>query len=188
MNLFLDTSNNKLIIILEKNNKVIDTLFLDNQIRVSDTVMNELIIFLNKNNLTIKEIENLYAIKGPGSYTGVRVAITIVKTLKTLNEKFNVFTLSSLAFQAGNNKAISILDARGAKIYLGIYDGGKNIIEDQLLPFEYLEDFQKQFLDFSLVTDYKDIDFEKCYFETKSLFVEIKDLKDIKPLYIKSFI
>ncbi|ALD66076.1 tRNA (adenosine(37)-N6)-threonylcarbamoyltransferase complex dimerization subunit type 1 TsaB [Spiroplasma cantharicola] len=188
MNLFLDTSNNKLIIILEKNNEIIDSFFLDNQIRISDITINELNNLLKNNRLTIKDIDNLYVIKGPGSYTGVRVGITIVKTLKTLNNKFKIYVLSSLAFQASTKKVISILDAKGKNIYLGIYDKGKNIIEDQLVPLEYLKDFEQQFLNFRLVEDYKEIDFKECYLQTKIFFQEIKEIKDIKPLYIKSFI
>ncbi|QHX36408.1 tRNA (adenosine(37)-N6)-threonylcarbamoyltransferase complex dimerization subunit type 1 TsaB [Spiroplasma sp. BIUS-1] len=188
MNLFIDTSNNKLIFILEKDNKIIDSFFLDNQIRISDIALEELQKFLNKNNLTIHDIKSLYATKGPGSYTGVRVAITIIKTLKTVNEKFKVFLLSSLAYQASNKKTISILDAKGSKIYIGIYQEAKNIIEDQIIPLDYLEEFEKQFKDFNVVKDYKDIDFKECFLLTKDSFQEIKNVEDIKPLYIKHFI
>ncbi|AUM62409.1 tRNA (adenosine(37)-N6)-threonylcarbamoyltransferase complex dimerization subunit type 1 TsaB [Spiroplasma monobiae] len=188
MNLFLDTSNNKLILILENNNEIVDSLFLDNQLRISDIALDELQKFLSKNNITIHEVENLYATKGPGSYTGVRVAITIIKTLKTINNSFKVYLISSLAFQSSNKKAISILDAKGGKIYLGIYKKGQNIIEDQLIPSEYLVDFQNQFFDHELIKDYSEVDFENAYLNNKNNFKEVTKIEDIKPLYIKHFI
>ena len=69
---------------------------------------------------------------GPGSYTGVRVALTIAKTLNaTMNIK--VKTVSSLKAMAGMKKAISILDARSHKLFLGIYNEGKVIVDDCLI-------------------------------------------------------
>ncbi|WP_338985352.1 tRNA (adenosine(37)-N6)-threonylcarbamoyltransferase complex dimerization subunit type 1 TsaB [Spiroplasma endosymbiont of Diplazon laetatorius] len=188
MNLFLDTSNNKLIFILEKDNKIVDSLFIDNQIRISDIALEELTKFLNKNNLTIHEIKCLYATKGPGSYTGVRVAITIIKTLKTINNSFEVFLISSLAFQASNKKCISLIDAKGNKFYMGVYDQGTNIIEDQLIPAEYLDEFKNQFKDFEEIKDYNNVEFEKSFLNLKEHFNGVEKITDINPLYIKHFI
>ena len=68
----------------------------------------------------------------------VRVALTIAKTLNaTMNIK--VKTVSSLKAMAGMKKAISILDARSHKLFLGIYNEGKVIVDDCLINIDEFE-------------------------------------------------
>ncbi|AHI52544.1 tRNA (adenosine(37)-N6)-threonylcarbamoyltransferase complex dimerization subunit type 1 TsaB [Spiroplasma culicicola] len=188
MNLFIDTSNNKLIIILEQNNQIIDHLFLDNQTRISDIALEKLHDFLKQNNLTIKDIKDFYLTVGPGSYTGVRVAVTIIKTLKTIDNSINVYTISSLAFQAGAKSAISLLDARGNKFYMGIYKNKECIIVDQLIPTDYLENFTDEFQGFDVLKDYNGIDFNENFLNLKANFKLVNDIEEIEPQYIKHFI
>ncbi len=188
MNLFMDTSNNTLILILEQENKIVDSLYLQNQNKISDIALEELQKILQKNGLNLKDITNIYLTKGPGSYTGVRVAVTIAKTLKTINNSFKVYLISSLFFQAGLDSAVSILDAKGGKVYIGIYDNGICIIQDQLIPLEILEDFIENFQKFVIKKDYLDLDYVSSYLKLKHLFEEATDVEQIEPLYIKSFI
>lgn len=188
MNLFMDTSNNKLILILEEKTNIIDILIVENAKKISDHIISDLQNFLLKHNLTIKDTKKLYVINGPGSYTGVRLGITIAKTLKTINPEYEVYTLSSLHYQAGLKKAISLIDARGEKLYLGIYENGKQIIVDQLIISEYLDEFAKQFADFEILKDYKEIDFKKNFLDLKPFFKLEKNLEEINPVYIKDFI
>ncbi|QGS51622.1 tRNA (adenosine(37)-N6)-threonylcarbamoyltransferase complex dimerization subunit type 1 TsaB [Spiroplasma tabanidicola] len=188
MNLFIDTSNNNLILILEKDNNVIDSFVEKNQTRLSDIVLIEINKLLKKHDLTLRNIEKFYITKGPGSYTGVRLAITIVKTLKTVNNSFRVYAISSLAYQAGSSDCVSLLDAKGQKSYVGVYQNKRNIIVDQLLPDEYICDFCKNYKDFALIKDYYEIDFVKNYLDLKEKFELIEDIDNLEPVYIKNFI
>ncbi|WP_339022599.1 tRNA (adenosine(37)-N6)-threonylcarbamoyltransferase complex dimerization subunit type 1 TsaB [Spiroplasma endosymbiont of Crioceris asparagi] len=189
-NLFIDTTNFKVILILEKDNEVLDKLFLENEKRISDHISNTINQLLKKHNLTLKDLNNIYLAKGPGSYTGVRVGVAFSKTLMILNKKIKVFSISSLVFQAGVNKVISTLDAKGEKVYFGIYENGKNLIPDQILEFSQFEMIAQKFANFEIVKDYQNIDFEKNYFDLKNnnSFIEEKDIKTFNPIYIKSFI
>ncbi|AGR40873.1 tRNA (adenosine(37)-N6)-threonylcarbamoyltransferase complex dimerization subunit type 1 TsaB [Spiroplasma taiwanense] len=188
MNFFIDTSNTKLVLILEHNNIIIDSLIMENQFKVSDIVFTEIEKFLQKNNLTLKNLKNLYTTRGPGSYTGIRVAITILKTLKLINPFYNIFLISSLAFQAELNDSISILDAKGNKSYIGIYSKGENIILDQLVPNELIEEFKQQFPNYQVKKDYENINFEQYFLKLKNYFKNIENIENIEPLYIKHFI
>ncbi|ASP28651.1 tRNA (adenosine(37)-N6)-threonylcarbamoyltransferase complex dimerization subunit type 1 TsaB [Spiroplasma corruscae] len=188
MNLFIDTTNTKLILILEKDNMIIDSLFLDNQLRISDILVEEVSLLLNKNKYKLDEINSFYIINGPGSYTGVRLGVTFSKTIKTINNKVNVFILSSLAYQAGLNKCISVIDAKGGKIYIGVYENANNIIIDQIVNTEDLNDFAKDLKDFKIVKDYENIDYLNNYIKLKDKFKLIEDIEQLNPLYIKHFI
>ncbi|KNG79337.1 tRNA (adenosine(37)-N6)-threonylcarbamoyltransferase complex dimerization subunit type 1 TsaB [Mycoplasma sp. HU2014] len=187
MNLFIDTTNWKLVYILEKDNKIIDRLIIDNNKKISDVAIEKLKDFLTNNQLTIKDIDSFYLTKGPGSYTGVRVGLTIVKTIKVLNNNIKVYLIDSLMFQAGKNKAISILDARGNKYYFAVYDQFKILEDIQLIESDQLDFYIKKYSNFKLIKDYE-IDFANTYLETKEMFELVDDVNNINPLYVKGFI
>ncbi|ARU92155.1 glycoprotease [Spiroplasma clarkii] len=188
MNLFIDTTNGCLVLVLENNNQVIDTKIIKDLIKISDVSVEEVKTLLTKNHLTIKDIHKLYVTLGPGSYTGVRVGVSIVKTLKAIDDCFEVYTISSLHYQAGLKNAISLLDAKGQKYYLGIYENGKNIICDQVILEEYIEDFTEQFSTFEILKDYQELDFVNNYLDLKSEFQLQTNINDIEPIYIKSYV
>ncbi|AKU80202.1 tRNA (adenosine(37)-N6)-threonylcarbamoyltransferase complex dimerization subunit type 1 TsaB [Spiroplasma turonicum] len=188
MNLFIDTTNNKLLLILENNDNVIDYLVLDNQNRISDILIETIDSFLVKNKIDISLIESFYITIGPGSYTGVRLGVTFTKTIKTFNNNINVYMISSLAFQAGFGKSLSIIDAKGNKYYVGVYDKAKNIIVDQLLTSEVLEEFKKSFKDYDIIKDYENIDYVKNYINLKPFFKLANSIDEVNPLYIKHYI
>ncbi|WP_031543334.1 tRNA (adenosine(37)-N6)-threonylcarbamoyltransferase complex dimerization subunit type 1 TsaB [Mesoplasma photuris] len=188
MNLFIDTSNWNFVIILEKNNQIIDKKIILNTKKISDIAMDEISNLLNQNSLTIKNIENIYVTKGPGSYTGVRIGLTIAKTLKSIDKKYNIFLISSLKYQAMNEKVISIFDARGNKSYIGIYDQGISVIEETILSNEDIQNIVDQYSDFEIIKDYVNFDFVQAYLKVKDSFDEVKNVDDINPVYIKNFI
>jgi tRNA threonylcarbamoyladenosine biosynthesis protein TsaB len=62
--------------------------------------------------------------KGPGSFTGVRIACGVAQGL-ALGSNLNVVgvcTLQALAKVSGHNKVIAALDARMGEIYLAVYE------------------------------------------------------------------
>ncbi|SDK13875.1 tRNA (adenosine(37)-N6)-threonylcarbamoyltransferase complex dimerization subunit type 1 TsaB [Alkalibacterium thalassium] len=73
-----------------------------------------------------KDIERVVVARGPGSYTGVRIGVTVAKTLAySLNAE--LVGLSSLHILAGNGERVPdsfivpVFDARRGNIYTGLY-------------------------------------------------------------------
>lgn len=68
---------------------------------------------------------DLYAVgKGPGSFTGLRIGMTTVKTMAQVFKKdiIGISTLEALAYSvASSKKIVPLLDARGGRVYYGIY-------------------------------------------------------------------
>jgi len=83
--LYIDTHYINLVIALYKDNKVIAKKELSSNKHSSYTVptINDI---LKEKNITIKELNEVIVINGPGSFTGVRIGILLAKILGyTLN-------------------------------------------------------------------------------------------------------
>lgn len=84
---------------------------------------------LKTSNLNISNIDTFLVTNGPGSFTGTRIGVTTIKGL-TVSNNSNIFAFSSLeimayacySLQNTTNNIVSILDAKGGRIYYGIYE------------------------------------------------------------------
>jgi tRNA threonylcarbamoyladenosine biosynthesis protein TsaB len=98
------------------------------------------------------ELDRIIVAKGPGSYTGVRIGVTVAKTLAwTLNKELvGVSSLEVLA-QCGryfNGVVIPIFDARRTQVFTGMYksDGKFSVLqeEEQIILIKDLLDRLKE--------------------------------------------
>ena len=85
---------------------------------------------LKENNIECQDLSEILVVNGPGSFTGIRLGVTIAKTLAyTLN--IPIKTISSIeAISASikdDNKIITISDTKGK--YLGIFENNKLVNE-----------------------------------------------------------
>ena len=127
--IIMDSANKYLVVALYEDEKCLASLQEEGNRKQSEYAIVYLQKLLQENHLKMSDFDEMVITIGPGSYTGVRVALTIAKTLNaTMNIK--VKTVSSLKAMAGMKKAISILDARSHKLFLGIYNEGKVIVDD----------------------------------------------------------
>ena len=148
----MDSANKYLVVALYENQKCLASLQEEGNRKQSEYAIVYLQKLLQENHLKMSDFDEMVITIGPGSYTGVRVALTIAKTLNaTMNIK--VKTVSSLKAMAGMKKAISILDARSHKLFLGIYNEGKVIVDDCLINIDEFENYQKQYTDYEIVGD-----------------------------------
>ena len=95
---------------------------------------------INKN---LIDIDKIFVVNGPGSFTGVRIGVTIGKTIAWALKK-DIVTISSLEFMAttkvDTNYIVPIIDARRGNLFAGIYDKNLNIIkDDKLINLEELK-------------------------------------------------
>ena len=94
-------------------------------------------------NKKIEDIDKIFVVNGPGSFTGIRIGVTIGKTIAWALKK-EIVTISSLEFMAttdaGTKYIVPIIDARRGNVFSGIYDKDLNIIkEDKLINLENLK-------------------------------------------------
>ena len=91
-------------------------------------------------NLTLNDIDKVFVCNGPGSFTGIRVGVTIAKTIGwALNkEVVPISTLELMATTKTNKKYIvPMIDARRGNVFAGIYDNDLNLVkEDKLVNLQ----------------------------------------------------
>ena len=132
MILFIDT-HDELITIALKNKENLFIKTQESEYSHSIYTMPMIESIFKENNLEIKDLEKVIVINGPGSFTGIRIGLSIAKTLAyALNIKIN--TISSLtAYLLSNNtnnaKKAVIEDNKG--FYVSVFDKDNNVIVEE---------------------------------------------------------
>ncbi len=120
---------------------------------LSKYALYEISEMLKKVNINPTEVDKIIVVNGPGSFTGIRVGMTIAKIYAyTLKKK--IISISSLdAMQisiSSNNLIVPVIDARRGFVYAGIYQDNKELLKKQYIKFEDLLDklnnYQKEYI------------------------------------------
>ncbi len=174
--LLIDTCTDKAILVLYKDGLVLE--IMEEESRHHSNHIVSMIAKITRNNkIVVNDLKEIICVNGPGSFTGVRIGVTIAKSLAyTIN--IPIKTISSLMVKAINsdNKNVCLSDINGK--YIGLFDNDNNFKEDMF----YLNNDDLNKIKYSLAEEV-DIDYNKVY-------KKIKDLKPIichsvKALYIK---
>ncbi len=86
---------------------------------------------LRRNRVKLEDLDEIIIGTGPGSYTGLRIAVMVGKML-AYTKHITLRTVSSLFFMTSGyeGKVIAAMDARRGFIFCGIYDNGEILLED----------------------------------------------------------
>ncbi|WLR42152.1 tRNA (adenosine(37)-N6)-threonylcarbamoyltransferase complex dimerization subunit type 1 TsaB [Bacillus carboniphilus] len=123
--LAIDTSNETLGVAISKDKKIIaesiTTVKKNHSVRAMPTIVQ----LLADCDIHPKQLDRIVVAKGPGSYTGVRIGMTIAKTM-AWSLKIPIVAVSSLQVMAMNGhffkgKLSPLLDARRGNVYTGLY-------------------------------------------------------------------
>lgn len=131
--LFIDSSRKSLSIALANENKLLFVSNVNSYSKHSNYLMSEIESNLEKTHISINDIDNIVVLNGPGSFTGIRVGVTIAKTLAwALNKKLYLLNnLETIKADTQNEIVISIIYDKNASSYVGIYSNDSKI-EDYL--------------------------------------------------------
>ncbi len=176
MNLFIDTHLFDLVILLTKDNEIVDKIIIKDEKENSKVLMPGIVKILDG-----RSPESIIVVNGPGSFTGVRLGVTIAKTLAyTLNIPIRTITsLECLAVSADSNeKIVSFSDNNG--YYVGRFDQDNNLLGE----YEYLNNTEYEvFKNNNKVTENIDINYEKVIeFTMKKNPI---NPHQVNPIYIK---
>jgi tRNA threonylcarbamoyladenosine biosynthesis protein TsaB len=136
--LAIDTSNNALGVALFNEDRVLGEYITNMKKNHSVRIMPAINTLLKDCDLVPADLTKIVVAKGPGSYTGVRIGVTIAKTLAwALNIPLvGISSLEILASGAGRyfNGCINpIFDARRGQVYTGLfqYENGSLVTVEQ---------------------------------------------------------
>lgn len=190
--LLLDSSNKYLSVGLAKEGKVIDKTFYEAWQRQSEVMVSEIENILKRNSLNKEDLSSIVVGVGPGSYTGVRIAITIAKTI-AYALKIKVYKTSSLSLlKVGNSPTICVFNARSGRSYFGVYEGNKVIKEDTVDENNVLLNYINEHKDYKLAGDVTNLGFESVKFDIiENLALaqrkenEVENIFLLNPVYLK---
>ena len=172
--LFIDTHLWDILIYLLKDGKIVDKECVINKKNNSEYIFSSIVKVIDG----IK-LDEIIVVSGPGSFTGVRLGVTIAKTLAyTLNIPIKTVTALECMAISNNTYKVAFSDSNG--YYVGNFDESFNLIED----YTYLS--EQDFININKNNEYfKDyhIDVEKIY-----PFLKNRDSinpHQVKPIYIK---
>lgn len=183
--LCMDTSHTYLVLALIKDDNLLDSYCEPCHKQQSEKIMPVLVEMLEKNQIQPQEIDQIVITKGPGSYTGVRIAMTIAKVLCSMRE-IPLYTIGTLQLFAGKQDCRVVLDARGHRAYTAVYQNGKEIEQPNVHDIDAIA------LDHPLIGDghlfgqedyYPDL--AKNFLETKESWHLEENVHTVVPEYLK---
>lgn len=134
INLFIDTSSADVSIAIVKDGKILSKISkcIPNKHSIYTTSFLEQVI--RKASLKPSDINKIMVVNGPGSFTGVRIGVTIAKVYAYLLN-IDIICVSSLKMMALSNEheyCLSLIDAHHNNYYLGLYNkDNKEVVVEQ---------------------------------------------------------
>lgn len=158
--------------------------------------------------MSVADIDKFVIADGPGSFTGLRIGMTIAKTLAQV-EKKDLITISTLkAMAAGSisqRAKLALIDARSTRVYAGLYDANlgelipenlyeiddlANLVNEKGLEIEMIGLLNDKYFDKFERAVKAPINLNNCI--GKSLIrlaqedgIEVKPLYEISPNYLR---
>ncbi len=190
--LLLDSSNTDLAIGVSIDNKIVYKNSFYAWQRQSEFMIPEIEKAINQTGIELKDFDEIICGKGPGSFTGVRIALTIAKTICVMSNAKLKLISSLRMFGKKNEKFISLINARSGRTYIGVYDNENIVIEDTIYTnaeaIKYIQDHP----DYIVYGDTKFLNIEghtpdviEGMNSFKDLVKEETDVMSSKPVYLK---
>ncbi len=188
--LCMDSAHKHLVIALYSDETLVAVCEKEAWKKQSESMFPELMKLMEEVGWDSDDLDQVVITKGPGSYTGVRIAMSIAKVLCT-TKHIPLYTISTFQMYAGLcEHALVLLDARSSRAYCGILSNGV-ILEQSIRT---LEDIQKNVLEEDM-TLYGDMDligkeaskeeFAKNFMLVKHAWEKVENIHTLVPMYLK---
>lgn len=184
ISLFIDTSLEDVSIALIKDGKLLS--------KINNNIPGEHSIYvtqyiddiLKKNNVSPKAVDEIIVVNGPGSFTGIRIGVTIAKIFAYLQNIRIVSITSLLARIIGNNSKyhLSQISAKHDNYYIGLYNEKYDTIFEKFSNTKEIDEIIKEYSPLVVDTT-KDYNIEAIVEYTKK--IPSQNPHSVNPIYLK---
>ena len=191
--LLLDSSNVFLSVGLAKDGKVVDKICYEAWQRQSEMMVSEIDNILRRNKIDKSELDGIVVGSGPGSYTGVRIGVTIAKTI-AYALKIKLYAKSSLSLlKHPEFPTICVFNARSGRSYFAVYKGKEVIEKDNVLENEKVLEYIKAHPDYLVHGDTYQLGLESGKFDIIENLADFDKKEEVdafklKPAYLKDLL
>ena len=184
ISLFIDTSLEDVSIALVKDDKELSLIHENIPGKHSIYVTKYIDDILKENNLSPESVDEIIVVNGPGSFTGIRIGVTIAKMFAYL-ENIRIVTITSLKARVIGEKSnylLTTIEATHGNYYVGLYDENYNTIEEKFSNEEEIEKLINKFSP-KIVDREKPYNVEEIVKYSKKL--ESENPHSVNPIYLK---
>lgn len=186
--LLMDTAYLGLNLGLVKDNVLIDKLEIVAQRKQSELTLPELDDMFKRNGIKPLDITEVVITEGPGSFTGLRIAMTIAKVICSMTSA-KLYTINTLLtyVHPSVEKGLAIMDARSQRAYIALIENGVLIGEAQtVLVSDIVVTDESVFGDAQLIgQESKPFSVIDNMFAYKESWTFVEDVDALVPLYLK---
>jgi len=125
--------------------KLLSEVDIDSASTYSERLLPSIDFLLERNKLNIKEIDAFAVAAGPGSFTGIRIGLSTIKSFAYASQKpvATVSTLKALAFKLHHSPGrllCPVLGAKKGQIFAALFESGKPGLKEIIAQGAYLPD------------------------------------------------
>lgn len=125
--LFIDTATTNLVVAIINDGKIAYMYDNNDSHDTSSKMMPILAHAFDNTKIKPCDINKIFVVNGSGSFTGIRVGLTVAKTMAyTLN--IPIITISSLEVMASGISGTALINARRGYVFAGTYDDNLNVL------------------------------------------------------------
>lgn len=186
--LYIDTSSSFLYTAILEDDRILSHIEKDLAQDLSKEALPLIVSMFEENNIEAKEISKIYVVNGPGSFTGIRIGVTIAKTY-AWTRNIPIVPLLSLEAMAISSKEesihVPIIDARRGYVFGAIYNEKyEPLLKPQHVKLEELKKVLTKYENFEWITndDITSIEETKKYTPDYLKIIEVlKNREEINP-------
>lgn len=165
--LYIDTSSSYLYTALIEDESILKEIKEEFGQNLSEVAMPKIASMFTDTNTSPKEIDKIVVVNGPGSFTGIRIGITIAKVYAwSLNIPITtVLSLEAMALSSKNKTYhVPIINARRGYVFGAIYDeNNKEILKPQHITIKDLQEKLSQYQEYEIITNDTFEEFNNTY-------------------------